>query len=449
MDWIQEHLKQFGKRPSFVYKDRTHTYAELLESIAQWREELRKHEVPPGASVAIIGDYSPEVASLLIALVLNRNIVVPLTRETAHQHPRFFELADVRFRVEFAEGATTFDELEGGKPNGLLDRLREEKEAGLILFTSGTTGESKGSVLKVSGLLERYRGLGADKQRPMRTAVFLKLDHIGGLNTLFATLFNGGTAIPQNDRSVAAVCAAVEKHRIELLPTTPTFLNMLLFSNLHKSYDLRSLKMITYGTEPMPDSTLKAANDTLPGVRFKQTYGSTELGIFATQSESSSSIWLKISDKGASTKIHNGTLWVRTSSAMLGYLNAPNPFDDEGWYDTGDQVEVKGEYIRILGRKSELINVGGEKVFPAEVESVLLEMPNVREAVVYAKRSPVTGNIVAAMLELDEPEQRISLQKRVVAHCAGRLQEFKIPKFIAVADKSLVGTRLKKLRSVA
>lgn len=71
---------------------------------------------------------------------------------------------------------------------------------------------------------------------------------------------------------------------------------------------------------------------------------------------------------------------------MLGYLNAPSPFTDDGWFITGDSVEVNGEYLKILGRKSELINVGGEKVYPQEVENIILELGNVREVTVYGEK---------------------------------------------------------------
>ncbi len=452
MQWITEHLAGFGGREAFVHEGRSVSYEELLAQVRAWQQRLDEQGTDPKASVAVIGDYSPEVAALLLALCLRGQVIVPLTSETRHQHERFFEMAHVSDIWDCSPGAEQHrcrGEAQGQPAPELLQRLHAQGDPGLVLFTSGTTGASKGSVLNLATLLERYRDLGPEKQRPFRTAIFLKLDHIGGLNTLFATLFNGGTAIPQSDRSVAAVCAAVQAQRIELLPTTPTFLNMLLFSNQQQAYDLGSLRLVTYGTEPMPPSTLAAAHRCLPGVRFKQTYGSTELGIFSTQSEASDSLWISIGDSGTQTKVHNGTLWVRSRTAMLGYLNAPNPFDSDGWFDTGDQVEVKGNYLRILGRRSELINVGGEKVFPAEIESVLLEMPNVREAVVYAKPSPVTGHIVAATLQLHEPEERAALMRRITSHCGGRMQAYKVPKFIAIADQSLVGARLKKIRSVA
>ena len=74
---------------------------------------------------------------------------------------------------------------------------------------------------------------------------------------------------------------------------------------------------------------------------------------------------------------------------MLGYLNAPSPFDEDGFMNTGDQVEQDGEWIRILGRESEIINIGGEKVYPAEIESVVLQLDGVEDVAVYGKSHPI------------------------------------------------------------
>ena len=83
---------------------------------------------------------------------------------------------------------------------------------------------------------------------------------------------------------------------------------------------------------------------------------------------------------------------------MLGYLNAPSPFDADGWFNTQDLVETDGDYIRILGRKSELINVGGEKVHPTEIENVLLQLDNVKDVTVRGRPNPITGEVVAAKI---------------------------------------------------
>jgi len=132
--------------------------------------------------------------------------------------------------------------------------------------------------------------------------------------------------------------------------------------------------------------------------------------------------------------------------AMLGYLNAPSPFDKDGWYNTEDAVEVEGAYLRILGRKSDLINVGGQKVYPAEVENVLLEIDNVCEATVWGHCSPVTGQVVAARLTLARPEDQAALERRIHRFCRGRLAPYKVPLYIEIAGGDQQGIRFKKIR---
>jgi acyl-coenzyme A synthetase/AMP-(fatty) acid ligase len=450
MDWVIEKLSRYQNSIAFKLDDQTISYQQLCRQINECQAELIAQGLRPGDSVAIIGDYSPSLVALFIALLVNKNIVIPLTTETTRHHERFFDLASVVgcFKFENTNKTAVFIRRNPSRLHPLLESLKSGNEAGLVLFTSGSTGESKGAAIQASKLLNRFNTPVDHSKKKQTILVFLKLDHIGGINTLFSILMNGGTVVSEGDRTAKSVCSVIEKYQVELLPTTPTFLNMLLISGVERDHDLSSLKMITYGTEPMPQSTLKAMNSTFPNVKLKQTYGLTELGIFSTQSKDSTSDWVKIGGQGVELKVIDHILYIKTESAMLGYLNAPSPFSDEGWYETGDRVEVDGEYFRILGRESEIINVGGEKVYPAEVESVLLEIDNVREALVQGKSSPVTGQIVVARLVLNNPENTIELQKRITKICNEKLEPFKVPKLIMASEKSFVSDRFKKARNM-
>jgi acyl-CoA synthetase (AMP-forming)/AMP-acid ligase II len=113
---------------------------------------------------------------------------------------------------------------------------------------------------------------------------------------------------------------------------------------------------------------------------------------------------------------------------------------------TGDAVEVDGEYIKILGRKSELINVGGEKVYPAEVESVLQLMDGVVDVAVHGERHPITGNIVVARVQLEKPEELSDFRKRLRAFCQDRLPRFAVPQKIVISESAIHGERFKKIR---
>ncbi|MBA2593903.1 MAG: fatty acid--CoA ligase family protein [Pseudomonadota bacterium] len=443
LDWLLPRLAAHGHQRALISGSEAIRYSDLVASVLGWNDELDSLGVLPGESIAIVGNYSPNVVGLLIAAIERGAIVVPLTNRSYSLFPRSLDVACVTRVIEVTP--TSYDSYvrEDANPeHEMLKDLRQNGEAGLILFTSGSTGERKAPLLSFNRLLERFQ----TPRSAHRTLVFLMFDHIGGLNTLFHTLCNGGTVVTVDEPSVGAVCTAIAEHDIELLPTTPSFLNMLLLSGEHQKHDLSSLKLVTYGTEPMPFSSLRALAAEFPDVKFKQTYGLSELGIMQTKSRDSDSLWMKVGGDGIETRIVDGILHIRTASAMRGYLNAPSPFDSEGWFNTQDEVDVDGEFIRVKGRTSEIINVAGEKVYPAEVESVLMEVPNVQNALVYAKKNAVVGSVVAAKISPREPEPDEVLIRRVKEYCRERLAPYQIPVLILVTDEIVVSDRFKKSR---
>jgi acyl-coenzyme A synthetase/AMP-(fatty) acid ligase len=325
----------------------------------------------------------------------------------------------------------------------LYAQLREAAHPGLILFSSGSTGKPKAALHDLTLLLAKYQV----PRRAYRTLVFLLLDHIGGVNTLFYTLSNGGAIVTAPQRTPASICETIARHKVELLPTSPSFLNILLLSGEHRRHDLSSLQLITYGTEPMPLSTLERLHEALPDVKLLQTYGLTELGILRSQSRSGDSLWIKVGGEDFETKVVDNRLRIRARCAMLGYLNAASPIDADGFFDTGDLVEVDGEWLRFLGRESEIVNVGGSKVYPAEVESVLLEMDNVADAVVTGEPHPLLGQIVTATIRLIEPEPLAAFKVRMRRFVAERLVSFKTPARVRLTSESLHSARFKRTRT--
>jgi len=439
--WLLSRLSEFGHREAIVYRDQPLTYAQLVDRIGEWHRVLDEKGLSAGSVVALRGDYSPEICALFLAIVLHRRVVVCLPQdEDTEQH---LEVAHAEALFDFtnADGWSSMS-LSPAPPPSVLRRLRDRDAAGLVVFTSGTTGQDKAALFDFDVLVNTYR-----TARPgYRTQVFLLLDHLGGIHTMLHTLAHGGTLVITEERKPAAVARAIERHRIELLPTTPTFLRMLLISRVHQNYDLSSLRLITYGTEPMPSSTLEVLRRSLPGVRLKQTYGLTELGVLPTRSRDSDSLWLELGGIGCDTRIVDNVLWLRSDTAMLGYLNAPNPFEEDGWYNTHDVVEVDGPFIRILGRATELINVGGQKVYPSEVESVLLEIDNICEATVFGEANPITGQVVAARVTLVQPEEQETVERRIQLFCRGRLAAYKVPVVVEIAEGEHHGQRFKKTR---
>ena len=445
-EWLRERLRGWGNRPAVIWRDEETTYAEFLTATDAWHRELDAAAVGAGQVVALEGDYSPRACALLLALIERAAVVVPLSGVTAAERAEFLDVAEVQAVVPPAHGGPQRIERRAVSVAHPLTRaLIERGEPGLVLFSSGATGKNKAALHGFARLLEKFQ-----RPRPaLRTLSFLLLDHIGGINTLLHTLANGGAVVTVVTRDPDTVCAAIARHGVQLLPTSPTFLNLLLVSEAYQRHDLSSLELVTYGTEVMPENTLRRVREVLPDVRLQQTYGLSELGILRSKSKESGSLWVKLGGEGFETKIVDGVLWIRARSAMLGYLNAPSPFDDEGWFNTQDMVEVDGDYIRILGRATDIINVGGQKVYPAEVENVLLQLPNIRDVAVLGEKNALTGQIVVARVNLDEPEPLATLRRRIRDHSRGKLAPYKIPVRIEIVDRPQFNARFKKMRRAA
>lgn len=445
--WFLERMHGFGAADAIVHHGKSLSYAELLDLTTEWQSYLDRNGVGAGQVVVLEAVSSVDACAALLALISAGVIVVPLTPLPAAKRAEFHEIAEVErvIAIDPYDGDRTCEETGRTASHELYGRLREAGVPGLVLFSSGTTGRSKASVLDFSKVLGKY----GEARKPKRTLGFLNLDHIGGINTLLHTLSHGGALVTLAERTPDTVCAAISAHRIEVLPTTPTFLNMLLISGAYARHDLSSLELITYGTEPMPLGVLQRLNEALPGVRFKQTYGLSELGILSTKSRDNGSLWVKLGGEGFDYRIRDGVLWIRSDMAMLGYLNAPAPFDDEGYFNTQDAVETDGEYLRILGRKSEILNVAGEKVYPSEVENVLLELPFVADATVSGRSSHITGQAVMATIKLSEPIDPREVTRRVRAHCSRRLEPYKVPLLVEVSEDDQHSDRFKKIRSAS
>ena len=155
---------------------------------------------------------------------------------------------------------------------------------------------------------------------------------------------------------------------------------------------------------------------------------------------------MKVGGEGFETRIIEGMLEIKAKSAMLGYLNAESPFTKDGWFKTGDAVEQDGEYIKILGRKSEIINVGGQKVYPAEVESVILAMEDVLEVTVFGEKHLLTGNVVCAKIRLKSGYGNKELTQKIKKVCREKLESYKVPVKIIFVEEKQYSERFKKER---
>jgi acyl-CoA synthetase (AMP-forming)/AMP-acid ligase II len=441
-------LERFASAPeglnAFVHHGTSTGYAQVAELVQKSVRDLQSQGIRSGHVVALLADFSPDVFCLILALAQLRCVVVPMTRDSVVEETDALSICGCDYKITVDPDGVQWSVAPHcvAVEQPMLRDFQLLGSAGLLLFSSGSTGKPKCMLHNFEKVMDKFRV----KRASMVAIPFLMLDHFGGINTLLAITSSLGTVVTTPDRSVKTICEAIQNYRVTLLPTTPSFLTLMAASDLASRYDFSSLQRITYGTETMPQSTLDRVRALLPGVELQQTYGLSEVGVLRSQSRPDGSLWVRLGGEGFETQVREGVLWVRSQYRMVGYLNAPSAFDAEGWFNTQDQVEVDGDYFKILGRVTDLINVGGQKVYPAEVEDVILAQANIAEVVVCGEKHALLGHIVVAKVVLHTPEPLDALRLRIRKACQARLSAFKVPVKVELLDQAAYSARFKKVR---
>ena len=444
IEFLLDIFKNNETNESIIWSGKIFNYKELLNLYISWNKYLDQKEIGKGDVIGLIGDFTPNTIAIFLALINKQIIIVPFNNDKKNLLDKKLDIACVEKVIEIDSN----DNMQlHNRPdqisNEYYDSLKHNEHSGLVLFTSGTSGEPKAAVHDFPRLLKKFK----KPRGSMRTLNFLLFDHWGGLNTLFHTLANFGVVIATSDRSPNNIASMIQRYRIELLPASPTFLNLFLLSEVYRNYDLSSIKVISYGTEPMSENTLHRLAKIFPKVKLQQTYGLIELGVLRSKSKNDNSLWVQVGGEGYKTRIVDGILQIKAESAMLGYLNAENPYTEDGYFITGDMVEVDGEYIKILGRKSEIINVGGEKVYTIEIENIISEVDGVRDVTRYRQSNPIIGNIVCDDIILDDHITIKEFPKFLKKYCMEKMEPYKVPVKINIVENINYGERLKKVRT--
>jgi acyl-CoA synthetase (AMP-forming)/AMP-acid ligase II len=450
IEWLIKRFDDYAQRPFLTQGEAIHTYSELASTIDAYGTYFTEKGVRAGDVVTLEADYSLSAIAALFALFKLKTIVTPIT--TVSDSELEFRRHEVNARWSLCLSKKTHPELRLQKSvpiqNDVLKQLMEQDCPGLILFSSGSTGKPKAMVHNVYRLLKSFS---KKRIRSHRILIFLLFDHIGGLNTLFNGLASGALIVVPASKDANAVGESIQRHKVNLLPASPTFLNLFLLSGVHKRFDLSSLRFITYGTEPMPENLLLRLKKAFPTTSFIQTFGTSETGISQTVSRSSASTQIRINDPDTEYRIVDEELWLRSKTQILGYLdNDMSRFTKDGWFKTGDRVkQLSDGFLKITGRKEAIINVGGEKVSPLEVENTLLEMPEIADCLVYGEQNAITGQNVAAEIVLDantRSQDVQQLKRKIKQHCRKLLSPYKIPARITFHSKTSFNNRYKKDR---
>ena len=433
--------------PALVWDGGSLAWAELAARAGGAARGLAARGVGPGDRVALdLPNGEPFAVALLGGLGLGATVTPLNPLLTAGERADI--LTDLRPAAVVADPADVRGEAPGWVP------ATESDAPALILYTSGSTGRPKGSVLSHAALAFANRSWADDVMalRPGDAVLaVLPLSHSFGLNgALLAPLLTGVTVALMERFAPEAALAAIARHRITVLPAVATMFRRILDAPQFARADLSSLRVALSGAAPCPWELAQEWRQRT-GVRILRGYGSTELfrpisHLAADDEDPPDAIGRPVpgvqvravDDDGlpvADGEI--GELLIRTPAALDGYLGQPDETGAvlaEGWFRTGDLATVTaGGFVRIVGRKKELILRGGYSVVPGEVEAALASHPAVAEAAVVGVPHGELGEDVAAFVLLRAgaaitPEE-------LIRHCRERLAGYKYPRRVTIVDQ--------------
>lgn len=313
----------------------------------------------------------------------------------------------------------------------------------MVLFTSGSTGHGKGVVLPHAAFAASAAASAANLgwRESDRWLCCLPLSHVGGLSIVTRCLAARRMLIlePAAVFRPARVAACLERKRVSLLSLVPTMLTRMLDDGWQPTPHLRAVLL---GGAPATPALLERADRA--GVPVLTTYGMTETcAQICTQPADSSAALdgrIGLPLPGVKLRIANGRVLVHSPTLFEGYLGAPTPIDEHGWFDTGDSGELADDgALRVFGRDDDTINTGGENVHPGEIEPVVAAHPQVSSACAFGVPDETWGQIVAVAVVSRGSVAPAEIADSLAEFLQPRLAPHKRPRRLAVLSALPIG----------
>jgi acyl-CoA synthetase (AMP-forming)/AMP-acid ligase II len=304
----------------------------------------------------------------------------------------------------------------------------------LVVFTTGTTGPPKAVRYRWENLLSQGRIRSGEEES--RWLLFYPLSHFAGIQVLVHVLKNKSTLVIPDSRGHEDVLQAIRDHQVTAVSATPTFWRLFAGRISSKEAQTLSLKHITLGGEAATRDVLDQLKRLFPDASISHVYATTEVGSCFSVRDGKPGFpkeFLNRTVGNVDIKVEDDKLYVRASNSMEGYVGHEEEIK-EGWFATGDLVEIGEERVFFRGRTSNSINVGGVKVYPLKVEEVILSVPGVQTARARGEPNPITGEVVAVDVEPSQGADKEDLKKRVKSECENKLNRYEQPRKIRVVN---------------
>ena len=394
--------------------------------------------------LALHADYLPSLAEMKSGLPAVRRIVVVGDSTAICTDPR----------------AQTFDEWIEGTVADDPGHVGGPHDVSMQLYTSGTTGLPKGVMLTNANLSTAISEAGVTFSIDHDTVslVAMPLFHIGGSGWALCAMSRGGRSIILRDVDPSLLLELIATERITEMFVVPAVLMLLLATPALQDTDLSSLRLIFYGASPIAEDVLVKCMATF-GCAFCQVYGMTETtgaitalrfedhdpdgprrGLLRSAGKPHASVGLRVVDPESGRDVELGAVgevWTRSPYNMAGYWGKPGEtsatIDTEGWLRTGDAGYFDADgYLYLHDRIKDMVVSGGENVYPAEVENVLLSHPAIVDAAVIGVPDAKWGETVKAIVVLGPGE--VLDEAGLIEHCRGVLAHYKCPTSVDAAD---------------
>jgi acyl-CoA synthetase (AMP-forming)/AMP-acid ligase II len=454
---------------ALILGDEVRTHAELAHRAGQLASVLAADGVGAGESVGLLLHNRIEFAEALLACHRIGAVAVPINFRLAPDEIEYIladsgavalicdsappPVASVELVLEV--GAAYEDALARARPLAELADLTEDDPA-MMCYTSGTTGRPKGAVLTHGGLvastLSWIQEMGAGPGDVWLSGQ--PLFHIGGINGLLPFLVLGATAVltPTTTFDPEAALTLIATHEVTMCIFVPTQWAQICASAATRQIDPRQLRVAMWGASPAPLATLQAMAATFGDAAIVSAYGQTEMSGATTLLKGPDStrkmgsvglpmfgVELRVVDDALRDVACGdvGEVVYRGPNVMAGYHRQPEATREAfagGWFHSGDLARFDEDgYLWLVDRKKDMIVSGGENVYPAEVERVLLGHPAVAEAAVIGVpherwvETPVAFVVTRDGMAVD--------QAQLIGHCREYLAGFKKPSKVIVVDE--------------
>jgi acyl-CoA synthetase (AMP-forming)/AMP-acid ligase II len=327
-------------------------------------------------------------------------------------------------------------------------RAKTQRATEWLMLTSGTSGVPKVVSHTLEGLTGAIVADGPTRGAAPVWATFYDIRRYGGLQIFLRAVIGGGSMVlSQPGEPIADHIARLNARGVTHISGTPSHWRKLLMSGSASGFSPRYVRL---SGEIADQAVLDGLSRTFPEASIGHAYASTEAGVgFAVNDgrEGFPATMLAQSRDGVEMKVEDGSLRIRSTRTAHAYVgrNAAALTDSEGFVDTGDMVELRGDRYHFVGRRGGITNIGGLKVHPEEIEAVINRHAEVRMSCAKSRRSPITGAIVVADVVLatgDDPGHSDAIRNEILTNCRASLAAYKVPaliRFVRSLDMTAAG----------